>query len=120
MNWGGLSTQSIQEMYDDAIEFLKADARRHEANGRQVYAKELKYHLEVIEERVRRQTNTVKALMPMTTTYTPKGKNPWGRKGMKVKVGEKLYPSMTAAAKELGCNKHTISRMIRDGEAQKL
>jgi hypothetical protein len=63
INWGGLSTKAIDKMYEEAISFLKSDVDRHATNGRQVYSKELHFHLEVVEERVRRLRNTVNAMM---------------------------------------------------------
>ena len=116
MNWGGLNTKDLEDLYQEALEFLKADSKRHESHGRHVYAEELKHHLEVVEEKVRRLQNTVNALMPSqsaTSTTRPK-------LGMMVKIGDRVYKSLTDAARDRGVNKHTISRMIRDGEAQKV
>ena len=64
INWGGINTKALEKMYDEAVEFLKKDADRHATNGRQVYSQELHFHLEVVDERVRRLSNTMKALMP--------------------------------------------------------
>ena len=113
MNWGGLSTPEIQAMYEEAIEFFKADAERHKSNGRQVYSEEVFHHLEVIEERVRRLSNTVNAVL-----HPGKRGVVVGRKGRKVIVGQTLYPSLRTAALSLGVSKHAVNLMIRDGEAK--
>ena len=112
MNWGGLSTPDIQGMYEEAIEFFKADAERHKKNGRQVYSEEVAHYVEVIEERVRRLSNTVNAVLH------PGDKAVVGRKGRKVIVGQTLYPSLRTAALSLGVSKHAVNLMIRDGEAK--
>lgn len=112
INWGGLSTKTIDEMYRDALEFFSTDSNRHLTNGRQTYAQEIKHHLEVIEERVRRLQNAANALMKVSGANKRKA-------GIRVVVDGETFVSIRHACDALGCHKSTINRMLRDGEAKR-
>lgn len=112
MNWSGISAGAVDEMYEEALEFFRIDAGRHQEHGRQTYSDEIKHHLGVIEEKVRRLSGKVHAVAP------PK---PYQAKGYRIAVvvGGKRYESVARAAAALGVHKWVINRMIRDGEAQR-
>lgn len=114
INWGGINTGDLNEMYEEALEFFRADIKRHHSAGRHIYSKELAYHLDVIEERVRRSTNTVKALMPTTS------KGNVGRRGRGIIIDGVAYKSRHVAAITLGKSKSDIIQMLIRGEAQQV
>ena len=58
----GASTKALDDMYREAITYFTNLAEGHEKQGRAGFSQEIKWQVEVIEERLRRLQNTIKAL----------------------------------------------------------
>ena len=63
-NLSGVDTKALDELLTEALAYLQSTANVHETYGRVGEAETCRWHAQVIEERVRRLENTVKALMP--------------------------------------------------------
>ena len=61
-NLSGVDTKALDELLTEALAYLDSCARVHDSYGRSGEAETCRWHAEVIEERVRRLENTVKAL----------------------------------------------------------